>query len=74
MHRDTQVLCDSLTYEQGPPVILQGEGDAEHTAIYRPPFEEFEVSLTTLTAGQSCTVPASQVCQTLEGLPIPYPC
>ena len=40
--RDTEVLCESLTYEQGLPVILEGESIQEYTTVYSPPFEEFE--------------------------------
>ena len=44
--RDTSVLCDSLTYEQGPPEVLEGTAPSTSrpwTLIYSPPFDEFEV-------------------------------
>jgi len=38
--RDTEVLCESLTYGQGMPRVLTGEkaGASPHLAVYRPPF------------------------------------
>ena len=38
--RDTQVLCQSLTYGQGAPEVLEGAKAAAspHLACYRPPF------------------------------------
>ena len=38
--RDTQVLCESLTYGQGAPEVLTGAKAAasHHLACYRPPF------------------------------------
>ncbi|KAK9901534.1 hypothetical protein WJX75_001100 [Coccomyxa subellipsoidea] len=44
--RDTSVLCDSLTYSQGPPEILEGSSPSTScpwTVTYSPPFDEFEV-------------------------------
>ena len=38
--RDTEVLCESLTYGQGVPEVLTGAKSAAspHLALYRPPF------------------------------------
>ena len=43
--RDTAVLCESLTYERGPPAILNGNAvpGRPWTTVYSPPFDEFEV-------------------------------
>ncbi|CAK0769933.1 hypothetical protein CVIRNUC_003717 [Coccomyxa viridis] len=43
--RDTAVLCESLTYERGPPTILNGNAvpGRPWTTVYSPPFDEFEV-------------------------------
>ncbi|KAG7668228.1 hypothetical protein KSW81_002126 [Nannochloris sp. 'desiccata'] len=43
-HRDTEVLCESLTYTQGNSELLEGlEDKARHLVMYRPSFQEFEV-------------------------------
>jgi len=41
--RDTDVLCSSLTYNQGLPKVLEGEVVSEAVRRYAPPFDEFEV-------------------------------
>ena len=43
--RDTAVLCESLTYERGPPAVLNGNAvpGRPWTTVYSPPFDEFEV-------------------------------
>ncbi|CAL8468083.1 g7622 [Coccomyxa elongata] len=44
--RDTPVLCESLTYDQGPPEVLEGTAPSTSrpwTLVYAPPFDEFEV-------------------------------
>jgi mannose-6-phosphate isomerase len=59
--RDTGVLCESLTYEQGPPEVLGGEhkGDS-HLALYRPPFREFEIWRLAPLAGETATLAAAR--------------
>lgn len=43
-YKDTNVLCTSLTYKQGKPVILSGQSFYSGKAkLYRPDFDEFEV-------------------------------
>jgi mannose-6-phosphate isomerase len=59
--RDTEVLCNSLTYSQGKPQVLIGEEIQEYTKVYSPPFEEFEVFRVDLPAGASTILPANQV-------------
>ncbi len=43
-YKDTNVLCNSLTYKQGYPTIISGESFQSGKAkLYRPDFDEFEV-------------------------------
>jgi mannose-6-phosphate isomerase len=43
-YKDTDVLCSSLTYKQGNPVIISGESfQSGKVKLYRPDFDEFEV-------------------------------
>lgn len=58
--RDTNVLCESLTYTQGPPVMLHGENVQEYTTVYSPPFDEFEVYKVSLPASADTIVPANK--------------
>lgn len=58
--RDTAVLCQSLTYHQGPPEMLRGEAVQEYTQLYSPPFEEFEVYKVSLPAGADTIIPANK--------------
>ena len=58
--RDTTVLCESLTYNQGPPVMLQGDNVQEYTTAYSPPFDEFEVYRVSLPQAADTIVPANQ--------------
>ena len=39
------MLCESLTYERGPPTVLNGNAvpGRPWTTVYSPPFDEFEV-------------------------------
>jgi hypothetical protein len=60
-NRDTTVLCESLTYNQGLPEVLAGEEVQEYITLYSPPFQEFEVFRVSLPAGASTLVPANQV-------------
>ncbi|GMH38245.1 hypothetical protein BSKO_06129 [Bryopsis sp. KO-2023] len=58
--RDTEVLCSSLTYDQGIPQILEGDVVNEHVKSYRPPFDEFEVQSISVPGGTSATLPVNQ--------------
>ena len=55
------MLCNSLTYDQGPPEVLHGTPTGQYTRVYRPPFEEFEVSRLELPQAADTIVPANQV-------------
>ena len=59
--RDTDVLCQSLTYSQGPPEVLEGDPPGASTRVYRPPFDEFEVLRVEVPAGESEIVTAKHV-------------
>ena len=58
--RDTAVLCESLTYNQGPPVMLHGDTVQEYTTLYSPPFDEFEVYKVSLPESADTIVPANK--------------
>ena len=59
--RDTDALCDSLTYSQGRPDVLPGEVDKERfLAVYRPPFKEFEVWRFEPPAGATVELPKTK--------------
>ena len=60
VNRDTEVLCESLTYIQAFPHVLEGEEVQQYTSVYSPPFEEFEVYRLEMPAGASTLVPANQ--------------
>lgn len=57
--RDTEVLCESLTYEQGLPPVLNGDQVDKHTLCYRPPFEEFEIQRIAMGAEDCAQLPAA---------------
>lgn len=63
--RDTEVLCDSLTYDQSFPDILSGTEVQEFTTVYSPPFDEFEVYRVVLPPEASTLIPANQVAAVL---------
>jgi len=58
--RDTTILCESLTYSQGPPVMLHGDLVQEYTTVYSPPFDEFEVYKVSLPESADTIIPANQ--------------
>ncbi|MEW5298175.1 MAG: hypothetical protein WDW36_001327 [Sanguina aurantia] len=59
--RHTDVLCASLTYEQGFPEVLPGSASGvPGTTVYRPPFEEFELQRVAVAPGSVVSLPANQ--------------
>lgn len=58
--RDTTILCESLTYNQGPPAMLHGDLVQEYTTVYSPPFDEFEVYKVSLPESADTIIPANQ--------------
>ncbi len=60
-HRDTEVLCDSLTYTQGVSELLEGvEDTSRHLVVYRPTFQEFEVWKFSPPAGSTTELSAAK--------------
>ncbi|KAI8467236.1 MAG: mannose-6-phosphate isomerase [Monoraphidium minutum] len=57
--RDTEVLCESLTYAMGLPDVLTGDAIHDHVKVYRPPFEEFEIQRVDIPAGEAVPVPTN---------------
>lgn len=54
--RDTEVLCNMLTYNMGMPTILSGDKVGDHIKSYVPPFNEFHINVVTLDASQETTL------------------
>eukprot|EP00823_Brevimastigomonas_motovehiculus_P002745 TRINITY_DN1652_c0_g1_i1.p1 TRINITY_DN1652_c0_g1~~TRINITY_DN1652_c0_g1_i1.p1 ORF type:complete len:421 (+),score=102.97 TRINITY_DN1652_c0_g1_i1:55-1317(+) len=54
--RDTNVLCDMLTYTARRPPIISGKELDSHTRLYSPPVKEFQLSKTSLSANTSYTL------------------
>eukprot|EP00798_Chlamydomonas_sp_ICE-L_P007541 gene7541-690_t len=68
--KHTEVLCESLSYEQGSPHILKGSRQqlpylnsaspsGAHMLTYRPPFDEFEVQCVQVLPGCSASLPVN---------------
>ena len=60
LNRDTPVLCESLTYSQGLPEVLEGtplSATRPNTTVYSPPFDEFEVVHVSMPATTSTQTP-----------------
>ena len=51
--RDTEVLCEMLTYAQGPPAVMAGTRLDAHTLSYSPPFDEFALAAIDVRAGET---------------------
>jgi len=57
--RDTDVLCEMLTYNTLQPEVLRGEDVAPGIKRYRPPFAEFQVETVDVASGKSLAIPQS---------------
>ena len=56
--RDTDVLCEMLTYNTLKPEILRGEeGERPEIKRYLPPFAEFQVEAIEVAPGRSLEIP-----------------
>ena len=58
VRRDTPVLCESLTYAQGMPEVLEGTptpSGRPNVSVYAPPFDEFEVVRISIPASAHST-------------------
>ena len=56
--KDAGVLVEMLTYNQGPPEVMQGTRIRDHTFRYSPPMDEFQLDRMDVPAGCSATIPA----------------
>jgi hypothetical protein len=63
-----QVLCSSLTYNQGMPHMLKGEPISRGICLYQPPFEEFQLLRMTVDKPGVTNVPAQESPMILLGL------
>ena len=52
--KHADVLCESLTYRQGLPDVLEGSpaGPGGSVRVYQPPFEEFELQKLEVSGGE----------------------
>lgn len=55
-----QVLCESLTYNQGKPNMLLGQRVSECIHKYQPPFDEFQVLRVSVTKEGAVDIPAQK--------------
>jgi mannose-6-phosphate isomerase len=55
--RDVVTLTSMLSYAQGPPTVMRGEGSGA-VRSYTPPFDEFALDSVHLAQGESVTLPA----------------
>lgn len=55
-----QVLCESLTYNQGRPHVLFGKQSSECIHKFQPPFDEFQVLSVSVEKEGAVVIPAHQ--------------
>eukprot|EP00892_Ulva_mutabilis_P002225 jgi/Ulvmu1/12002/UM083_0015.1 len=58
--RDTEVLCESLTYNQEKPKTLRGHKVTDCILKYQPPFEEFQVLSVSVDKEGTVAIPAQR--------------
>ena len=58
--RDTEILCDMLTYKLGKPEILTGDVIDKNTKRYSPPFDEFELEVISCSKNETSEFTVSQ--------------
>jgi len=58
--RDTEILCDMLTYKLGKPEILTGDVIDKNTKRYSPPFDEFELEVISCSKNETAELTVSQ--------------
>ena len=58
--RDTEILCDMLTYKLGKPEILTGDVIDKNTKRYSPPFDEFELEVISCSKNETAEFTVSQ--------------
>lgn len=58
--KDVSTLVDMLTYNDGPPTIMNGDRIDEYATAYTPPVEEFQLTKIVVPAGSNYSVPAAK--------------
>jgi len=58
--RDTEILCDMLTYKLGKPEVLTGDVIDKNTKRYSPPFDEFELEVISCSKNETAELTVSQ--------------
>lgn len=58
--KDVPNLIDMLTYNDGPPTIMDGERVDKCTTLYQPPAAEFQLHKVAVPAGDAHDVPPSK--------------
>lgn len=58
--KDVSTLVEMLTYNDGPPTIMEGDRIDDFATIYRPPVEEFELTKIVVPAGSNYSVSAAK--------------
>ena len=58
--RDTEILCDMLTYKLGKPEVLTGDVIDKNTTRYSPPFDEFELEVVSCAKEDTAEMTVSQ--------------
>eukprot|EP00192_Tetraselmis_astigmatica_P010955 CAMPEP_0117690242 /NCGR_PEP_ID=MMETSP0804-20121206/25014_1 /TAXON_ID=1074897 /ORGANISM="Tetraselmis astigmatica, Strain CCMP880" /LENGTH=364 /DNA_ID=CAMNT_0005503259 /DNA_START=237 /DNA_END=1331 /DNA_ORIENTATION=+ len=56
--KDADVLVEMLTYNQGPPEVMQGTQVRDYTYCYSPPMDEFQLERMDVPAGCVASIPA----------------
>lgn len=51
--KDVSTLVNMLTYNDGPPTIMNGDTIDDFSTVYKPPVEEFQLTKTVVPPGQT---------------------
>lgn len=51
--KDVSTLVNMLTYNDGPPTIMNGDKVDDYSMVYKPPVEEFQLTKTVVPPGQT---------------------
>lgn len=55
--KDVDTLVDMLTYQAGPPKIMEGDAVDKYSTLYQPPAEEFQLTKIAIPAGTTYELP-----------------
>lgn len=58
--KDVSTLVDMLTYQDGPPKIMDGHVVDKFSRVYQPPAEEFQLTKVVIPAGEKYELPAGK--------------